>query len=307
MNDRKLNERKLNDQKLSEQQIFTRLAHVGITGNVLLSAFKLFSGLLGHSGAMISDAVHSLSDVFATIIAAIGVKLAGRDADRAHPYGHERFESAASIFLGLILAGTGLGIGWSSVQKILSQDPAGMGVPGVLPLIAAVVSIAAKELMYHYTMRYAKQLDSEAFKADAWHHRSDAFSSIGSLIGIAAARLGLPIMDPVASIVISLFILKVACDILLSAFRQLLDTACSPEFEKEVRSLILSDPDVEGIDQLTTRQFGNKVYVDVEIAVDRNSTLLFAHAAAERVHDAVEQHFENVKHVMVHVNPGKER
>ena len=292
---------------MDEQKIINKLAHVGITGNVLLSAFKLAAGFLGHSGAMVSDAVHSLSDVFATVIATMGVRLAGRKADTRHPYGHERFESVASIFLGLILAGTGIGIGWSGVEKLIHYDPAAMEIPTLLPLAAAIVSILVKEAMYHYTMHYAKILDSEAFKADAWHHRSDAFSSIGSLIGIAGARLGLPWMDPAASIVICFFILKVACDILLGAFRQMLDTACSPEYEQEVRDVILSDPEVEGIDLLSTRMFGNKVYIDVEIAVDRNSSLLHAHGVAERVHDQVEQHFENVKHVMVHVNPGAEK
>ena len=290
---------------MDEQKIINKLAHVGITGNVLLSAFKLAAGFLGHSGAMVSDAVHSLSDVFATVIATMGVRLAGRKADTRHPYGHERFESVASIFLGLILAGTGIGIGWSGVEKLIHYDPVAMEIPTLLPLAAAIVSILVKEAMYHYTMHYAKILDSEAFKADAWHHRSDAFSSIGSLIGIAGARLGLPWMDPAASIVICFFILKVACDILLGAFRQMLDTACSPEYEQEVRDVILSDPEVEGIDLLSTRMFGNKVYIDVEIAVDRNSSLLSAHGIAERVHDKVEQCFPDVKHVMVHVNPGQ--
>ena len=290
---------------MDEKKIINKLAHVGITGNVLLSAFKLAAGLLGRSGAMVSDAVHSLSDVFATVIATAGVHLAARKADVRHPYGHERFESVASIFLGLILAGTGIGIGYSGIQKLLTESPESMEIPTILPLVAAAVSILAKELMYHYTMHYAKILDSEAFKADAWHHRSDAFSSIGSLIGIAGARLGLPWMDPAASIVICFFILKVACDILIGAFRQMLDTAGSPEFEQEVRDLILSDPEVEGIDLLSTRMFGNKIYVDVEIAVDRNSSLLSAHGIAERVHDKVEQCFPDVKHVMVHVNPGQ--
>ena len=290
---------------MDEKKIINKLAHVGITGNVLLSAFKLIAGFLGHSGAMISDAVHSLSDVFATVIATVGVRLAARNADTRHPYGHERFESVASIFLGLILAGTGIGIGYAGVMKLVHNDPEALEIPTLLPLIAAIVSILAKELMYRYTMHYAKVLDSEAFKADAWHHRSDAFSSIGSLIGIAGARLGLPWMDPAASIVICFFILKVACDILLGAFRQMLDTASSPEFEQEVRDVILSDPEVEGIDLLSTRMFGNKVYIDVEIAVDRNSSLLAAHGIAERVHDEVEQHFPDVKHVMVHVNPGE--
>ena len=194
---------------MDEKKIVNRLSGVGIFGNILLSAFKLIAGILGKSGAMVSDAVHSLSDVFATLIAWFGVRLSRRQEDEEHPYGHERLECVASLILGLILAGTGLGIGWTGIRKLF-WDRGSIEVPTMLPLIAAVVSIAVKEFMFHYTMHYAKKLDSAAFKADAWHHRSDAFSSIGSFIGIGMAKLGLPIMDPIASLVICVLILKVS-------------------------------------------------------------------------------------------------
>ena len=291
---------------MNEDKIFNRLSHVGIFGNVLLAAFKLFAGIFGRSGAMVSDAVHSLSDVFATFIAWIGVRLARQKEDAEHPYGHERLECVASLVLGLILAGTGIGIGWSGVQKLFG-DRSRIEIPTMLPLVAAVVSIVVKEGMYHYTMYYAKKLGSAAFKADAWHHRSDAFSSIGSFIGIGMAKLGLPIMDPITSLMICVLILKVAYDIILDALNKMLDTSGDKAFEQKLRMFISSQKGVERIDLLRTRQFGNKIYVDLEIAVKADISLREAHGIAERVHAAVEQEFPNVKHVMIHVNPLEEQ
>ena len=220
---------------MDEKKIVDRLSRVGIFGNILLAAFKLFAGIFGKSGAMVSDAVHSLSDVFATLIAWIGVRLSRRAEDAEHPYGHERLECVASLLLGLILAGTGIGIGWSGIRK-LSGEGGSIEIPTLLPLIAAVISIVVKEGMYQYTMHYAKALDSAAFKADAWHHRSDAISSVGSFIGIGLAKLGLPFMDPVASIIICLLILKVAFDISRDAVYKMLDTSCDNIFEQRLRT-----------------------------------------------------------------------
>ncbi len=289
---------------MEEKKIVKKLSRVGIFGNVLLAAFKLVAGLLGRSGAMVSDAVHSLSDVCATFIAYFGVLLSKQPEDEEHPYGHERLECVASLILGLILAGTGLGIGYTGIQKLISHEE--LEVPTILPLIAAVVSIAVKEGMYWYTMYYAKKLNSSAFKADAWHHRSDAFSSVGSFIGIGLARMGLPIMDPIASLLICIFILKVAYDISRDALDKMLDTACDRETEQSIRQFIEEQPGVERIDLLHTRQFGNKIYIDLEIAARGEISLVEAHGIAERVHDSVEQHFPDVKHVMIHVNPVSE-
>lgn len=287
---------------MDENSIVNRLSRVGILGNVLLAAFKLLAGVLGKSGAMVSDAVHSLSDVFATLIAWVGVRLSKQAEDAEHPYGHERLECVASLALGLILAGTGAGIGWSGIRKLL-WERGSIEVPTMLPLLAAVLSIAVKEGMFRYTMHYARALNSAAFKADAWHHRSDAFSSVGSFIGIGMAKLGVPIMDPVASIVICALILKVAFDISRDAVNEMLDTSCDDAFEQRLRAFIARQDGVERIDLLRTRQFGNKSYVDLEIAVEPDISLRNAHGIAERVHSAVEGEFPNVKHVMIHVNP----
>lgn len=286
-----------------EARIVRRISGVGIIGNILLSSFKLFAGIYGRSGAMISDAIHSLSDVFATFVAFLGVKLSQKEADKGHPYGHERLECVASLILGLMLLLTGLGVGASGVKNILAGNYESLAIPGAIALVAAIVSIAVKEAMYWYTRHYAKKIGSTAFMADAWHHRSDAFSSIGSLVGIGGAMLGFPVMDSVASVIICLFILKVSYDILKDAISNMLDTACDDAFEAELRQFVENQQDVQRVDLLHTRLFGNKVYMDVEIGVDGNMLLRESHAVAERVHDSVEAQFPNIKHIMVHVNP----
>lgn len=287
------------DQKL----IVGRLSRMGIWGNVILSLFKLFAGIAGHSSAMISDAVHSISDVFATFVAWLGVRLAAGKADREHPYGHERFECVASLILGLILAVTALEIGESGIRNILSGAQAEREVPTVLPLAAAIISIAVKEGMFRYTMHYAKALHSQAFQADAWHHRSDALSSVASLIGIIAARIGFGIAEPITMVIICLFILKVAFDILKSALDGMLDTSCDVRYEQSLTDYLCSDSRVLRVDVLRTRKFGSRVFVEAEIAVDSELSLREAHDIAETLHDGVERDFPDVKHVLIHVNP----
>jgi cation diffusion facilitator family transporter len=287
----------------NEQSVIRKVTLVGVGGNVLLTAFKMTAGILGKSGAMVSDAVHSLSDVFATLIAYLGTRISKRSPDKEHPYGHERLECVASLILGLVLAATGIGIGRVGILNIISGDYASLEVPRLIALIASVVSIITKELMFWYTRHYAKKIDSQVFMADAWHHRSDAFSSVGSLIGIGGAMLGYPVLDSVASVVICVFILKVAYDIIKGAISNMIDTSCGEEYEKQVSDYVMSVEGVKSIDLLHTRKFGNKVYIDIEIGVDSNETFRSAHDISERVHSGVEEKFENVKHVMVHANP----
>ena len=252
---------------------------------------------------MISDAIHSFSDVLTTIIAFIGVKISKKAPDNSHPYGHERIECVASLFLGLLLMVTGLGVGKVGLQNIISGNYGSLAVPDVIALIAAIISIVGKEAMYWYTRHYAKLIGSAAFMADAWHHRSDAFSSVGSLIGIGGAMLGFHIMDSITSLVICLFILKVSFDILKDAIVKMLDTSCGEEYEAELRQFIETQPDVICVDMIHTRMFGNKVYIDTEIQVDGNKSLRESHDIAEHVHNSVETHFLDTKHIMVHVNP----
>jgi cation diffusion facilitator family transporter len=280
---------------------------VSIVGNVVLSLLKLVAGIVANSNAMISDAIHSASDVFSTVVVVIGVKLASKDADKEHPYGHERLECVAAILLSMVLLITGLGIGKSALQNILSGSYDELAVPGILALLAAVLSIVTKELMFWYTKINAKRIDSSALMADAWHHRSDAFSSVGALIGIVGARMGFPVMDSVASLVIFVFIAKAAYDIFMDAVDKMVDHSCDEETEQQIYDCIMKNEEVLGIDLLHTRIFGNKIYVDIEIALDGSYTLNKAHEIAEMVHDDIEQNFPKVKHIMVHVNPQKEK
>ena len=288
---------------VNEAKVIRNLSLVSVIGNAVLSGFKLFAGIFGHSRAMISDAIHSFSDVLTTIIAFIGVKISKKAPDNSHTYGHERIECVASLFLGLLLMVTGLGVGKVGLQNIISGNYGSLAVPGVIALIAAIISIVGKEAMYWYTRHYAKLIGSAAFMADAWHHRSDAFSSVGSLIGIGGAMLGFPIMDSITSLVICLFILKVSFDILKDAIVKMLDTSCGEEYEAELRQFIETQPDVICVDMIHTRMFGNKVYIDTEIQVDGNKSLRESHDIAEHVHNSVETHFLDTKHIMVHVNP----
>ncbi len=285
------------------QKIANRVSIITIIANVVLSIVKLLAGIIAHSNAMISDAIHSASDVFSTIIVIIGIKLASKKADKEHPYGHERMECVAAIILAMILFVTGLGICIEALKNILLGNYSDIRVPGILALIAAVISIFSKEGMYWYTRHSAKKISSSSLMADAWHHRSDAFSSIGALIGIGGARLGFPIMDSIASVVIFVVISKAAFDIFKDAMDKMVDYSCDEETEMLIYDCIMKNEQVMGIDLLQTRIFGNKIYVDVEIQVDASYTLQKAHNIAENVHDDIEQRFPQVKHVMVHVNP----
>ena len=285
------------------QTAATRVSLVSMITNVILTLLKLAAGLLAHSGAMISDAVHSASDIFSGLIVLLGVKISTKEPDEQHPYGHERYECVAALLLSGILAVVGGAIGIGAVKDIISGKTA--EIPGLLALIAAVVSIAVKESLFWYTRGYAKKYRSTALHAEAWHQRSDALSSIGALIGIAGARMGVPVMEPIASLIIALFILRVAIRIFKEAIDQMVDHSCNEEAEEAFRTTALEQPGVMGVELLRTRMFGNRVYVDLEIAADPNLTLAAAHEIAEDVHDAIEKTFPEVKHMMVHVNPAK--
>lgn len=280
-----------------------RVSVVSIIINIVLSLLKLIVGIFAHSSALISDSIHSASDVLSTFAVIAGVNIAAKDSDKAHQYGHERMENVFSIILAIFLFATGIGIGFTAVKVIVVKNFEEIEIPGVIALVAAFVSIAVKEWMYHYTMHTAKKIKSTALKADAWHHRSDALSSVGSFAGILGARMGLPICDPIASLIICAFIAKAAWDIFYEAVNGLVDHSADDETCTELRKLISEQNGVLCIDDLKTRMFGSKLYVDVEIGADGNQTLRQAHEIAQRVHDIIEKQFENVKHCMVHVNP----
>ena len=280
-----------------------RVSGVSIGVNLLLSVGKLLAGIFGHSGAMVSDAVHSASAVFSSIIVIIGVKLAAKEADTEHPYGHERMECVAAIILAVVLLISGLFIGHAGIETLRSSEETAPVIPGVLALVAAAVSIAVKEGMYWFTRHYGKKYNSGALMADAWHHRSDALSSVGALAGILGARMGYPVADTAASLLICVFIAKASYDIFKDAVEKMVDRACNQETEQAIYDCAAAIPGVKKVDLLHTRVFGNRIYVDIEIRADGKLTLEEGHEIARNVHRAVEAQFPDVKHIMVHVNP----
>lgn len=290
----------------SNKKLAMRVSFNTIIANILLSIVKLFAGLFGKSSAMISDAIHSASDVFSTLVVIAGVSLSSKSSDKEHPYGHERIESIAAFMLGMILFMTGAGIGFGGIKTILSSSDQVIPPPNLLALGAAIISILVKEIMYWYTRHTALKIKSSALMADAWHHRSDAFSSVGSLIGILGARLGFPIMDAIASVIICLFILKVSIDILIQSINQLIDKSCDDSTQQAIITTILQQEGVISIDSIKTRMFGSKIYLDLEIVVNHSLSLIDAHNIAEVVHSTIESSYPNIKHCMVHVNPSKE-
>ena len=285
------------------ERVTTKVSSFSMAGNILLALFKFIAGIAGHSGAMISDAVHSSSDVLGSLIVLVGVKISGKAADKNHPYGHERFESVASILLSVLLLFAAVEIAEGGIKSVVSGDYKTAAMPGMIALIAAIVSIVSKEALYHYTMHFSRAIRSDSLRAEAWHHRSDSLSSIGSLIGIAGARAGIPILDPAAAVVISLFIFKAAYDIFRNAIDQLTDHVGNRELEADIRECVLECEGVRHIDILRSREFGRKVYVDLEVSMDKDMSLDEAHRKAEQVHHRLEERFPELKHVMVHVNP----
>ncbi len=287
----------------NEIKVAMKVSVITIIVNLILSLGKFLAGIVASSGAMISDSVHSASDVLSTIVVMVGVKISGKGPDEQHQYGHERMECVASIVLAVILFETGLTIGLNALTTITAGDYDKLKVPGLLALIAAILSIVVKEWMYWYTRAAAKKINSGALMADAWHHRSDALSSVGALIGIGGAMLGFPVMDSIASLVICVFIVKAAFDIFKDAIDKMVDKACDKKTTEYIRDIVMQNEEVKSIDSLQTRLFGNKMYVDMEITLDGDMTLKESHNVAENIHLAIEKEFPLVKHCMVHVNP----
>jgi len=277
-----------------------KVSFVTIIVNFILSGIKLLAGIFGRSSAMISDAVHSISDVVSTIIVIVGLKLSSKESDSKHQYGHERFESVATLILAFLLFVTGCIIGFDGIKNIINND---FKIPTYFAFFSAILSIGVKEWMYWYTIKVAKRINSSALKADAWHHRSDAISSVGSLFGITFSMLGLVYMDLIASIVIAIFIIKIAVDIFIESINKMLDSSCDEDTIKKIEKVVLKTKGVIGIESLKTRMFGNKIYIDIEVSANKDITFLESHEIAHKVHDNVEKKLENVKHCMVHINP----
>ena len=280
-------------------EIGVRVSKNTIIGNFILAFIKILIGFIARSTAMLADGMHSLSDVVTTIGVIIGLKLSHKEADKSHPYGHERIESITSLFLSTVLFLVAISIGYSGIIKIINHNYV---TPGFSAIIAAITSIIVKELMYWYTIKYANEINSPSLKADAWHHRSDALSSIGALIGIAGARMGYPFLDPLVAIIIALVIIKVAFDICKQSIAQLIDEAASEDDVQVIIDKINSIDGIYEIKNLKTRQHSNRLYVDVDISVDATLTAEEGHNIASYVHNLIEED-SRIKHCMVHVNP----
>ena len=270
-----------------------------ILGNIILSIIKIFCGIVATSSAMIADGIHSLSDVFTTIGVIIGLKLSSKEADKEHPYGHEKIESISALFLSIILFIVAIVIGYSGIENIINKN---YRVPGILAILAAIISIVSKEAMYYYTIIYAKRINSTSLMADAWHHRSDSLSSIGALIGIIGARMGYLVLDPLVAILICIIIIIISYNICKQSINQLIDASASDEKLMTIKTKIINTNGVIRIDNLKTRQHASKLYVDVDISVDSKISVEEGHNIATKVNKYIEEDID-IKHCMVHVNP----
>ena len=303
-----INKNKMAETMNREKEIY-KVTLVGSAGNVALMTFKFVAGILGHSAAMIADAVHSLSDFVTDIIVILFVKVSAMPQDESHDYGHGKFETLASFFVGLALVAAATGIIVSGAVKLSDwlhgeQLPA----PGKLALWAALISIVVKELLYQYTARAGKRLDSQAVVANAWHHRSDALSSIGAAIGIGGAILlgdRWTVLDPLASIVVGAMLVKVAVDLLKVCVNELTECSLPAETEHEIEEIISSCPDVCEPHNLRTRRIGNRIAIEAHIRMDGNTSLNIAHDRATHIENLLKERFGAQTHVTLHMEPKK--
>ena len=275
--------------------------------NVVLLLFKFVAGIVGHSAAMIADAVHSLSDFVTDIIVLVFVRISGKPTDKSHEYGHGKYETLATTLIGLALLIVAVGIVYSALTKIIHWAQGGtLEAPGLLALWAALLSIILKEAVFHYSMVQARKLNSQAVEANAWHHRSDALSSIGTAIGIGGAIfLGerWTVLDPMAGIIVGLFIIKVAIDLLRNGIGDLMEHSLPDEVESEILQLAGSIPGVTEPHDLHTRRIGNHYAIELHILMDDDISLREAHNKSEEVENILREHYGKETHISVHVEP----
>ena len=292
-----------------EKEIY-KVTLVGSAGNVALLTFKFIAGVMGHSSAMIADAVHSLSDFITDVIVLAFVHVSAKPQDKDHDYGHGKYETFASFIIGLALMAAATGIIVSGVTKLI--DWAGgkqLPAPGWLALAAAVISIIVKEILYRYTVVSGKRLDSQALVANAWHHRSDALSSIGTTVGIGGAILlgnRWTVLDPLASVVVGGMLVKVSINLLRASVGELTESSLSSDIEKEIEQIICSFPDVSEPHNLRTRRIGNRFAIEAHVRMDGNVPLTVAHDRATAIEQRIRQRFGPQTHVTIHMEPIKE-
>ena len=293
---------------IREREIY-KVTLLGSVGNLLLLIFKFVAGIVGRSSAMIADAVHSLSDFITDIIVIVFVRIAGKPQDESHDYGHGKYETLATAIIGAVLFFVGVGILVNSLKSIIAVfSGVVLEAPSLVALIAAAVSIVLKELMYQYTVFKGKKLNSKAVIANAWHHRSDAFSSIGTLIGIGGAIfLGEKwrVLDPVAAFVVSLFIIKVSVELVKPCLDELLEKSLPKDMEDRILAIILSNPEVSSPHHLRTRYIGNSIAIEVHIRMDGSMALKDAHEITKRIEVSLKEEFGPDTHIGIHMEPVK--
>ena len=291
-----------------EREIY-KVTLVGSAANVLLTVFKFMAGIVGHSAAMTADAVHSLSDLLTDAIVLVFVRISGKPEDCGHDYGHGKFETLATTIIGLSLAAVAVGIGWKAIESMLFWYHGGtLPAPGMLALWAALVSVILKELVYQYTVRRSKVLNSPAVEANAWHHRSDALSSLGTMLGIGGAILlgeRWTVLDPLAGLVVSFFILRVAWKLLKGGFDELMEASLPDEIEREILAIVTSFPDVRDPHHLRTRRIGSRYAIELHIRMDGSLPLAAAHARTCEIEQAQKARFGDRTHITLHVEPIK--
>ena len=291
-----------------EREIF-KVTLVGTAVNVLLTIFKFLAGIVGHSAAMTADALHSFSDLVTDAILLLFVHIGGKPEDRDHDYGHGKYETLASTLVALTLVAVAMGLGWNACQSLLFWYRGGsLAAPGMVALWAAVISVILKELVYQYTVKRGRKLNSPAVEANAWHHRSDALSSLGTLLGIGGAILlgdRWTVLDPLAALVVSFFILRMAYKLLKRGFDELMEASLSDETENEILSIVTSFPDVHDPHHLRTRRIGNRYAIELHIRMDGSLPLEVAHARACEIEQALKVRFGNSTHIAIHLEPEK--
>ena len=299
----------MESEKSSREKGIYKVTIVGSIVNFLLLVFKFFAGIAGHSAAMLADAVHSLSDFITDIVVIVFVRIAGKPEDKGHDYGHGKYETLATAIIGLLLLCVGFGIFWNGASSIYTFLRGGQSEsPGVVALVAALVSIVSKEILYQYTVIQGKKLNSQAVIANAWHHRSDALSSIGTAIGIGGAILlgdHWRVLDPVAAVVVSFFIMKVSVRLLIPCVDELLEKSLPEDVEKEIEQTVLSFPGVSQPHHLRTRRIGNYYAIELHVRMDGKITLEEAHSTATAIENKLKEMFGKGTHVGIHVEPTK--
>jgi cation diffusion facilitator family transporter len=272
-----------------------------IIWNIILTVVKIFAGIVGRSNAMIADGLHSASDIISSVGVLIGNKIANTPNDKEHNYGHEKAETLVSFLLSILLIVVSLKIGFSALKSLFNLDK--VQVPTLLPLIVAIISIAIKEYQYRITIKVANKINSPSLKADAWHHRSDALSSVAAFVGIGGALLGFKALDPIASIVVALFVAKVGTEILKGSANELMDYSIDPSQEKQIVEIAENTQGVINLGEIRTRKHGATAYVDLTICVNKDLTVYEGHEIATKLEKRIIEDMQFVKGITVHVEP----